>query len=139
MEFRNEFLAKLAYIASAATHFRLKSDALMIMEGLHAVRADNPDVHCSLAIAKVNAASVGDDLEDAIYMIEREILPADPSNAVAKCFLGIGLQKAGRLVEGEQLLRESLESEDESCRLIAQNWFAETPNVFESGTAGKTR
>ncbi|MGF1526670.1 MAG: tetratricopeptide repeat protein [Candidatus Competibacterales bacterium] len=85
-------------------------EAHTIMQGVHAQRPDNADTITGLAAAKINMGQ----FDEGISMLRDQALQIDPDNGPAKCFLGLGLKLSGKVEEGNEVLREVVETGNES-------------------------
>lgn len=110
------FIEKLALIAAIATEQGWAENAMEIFEGIKAERPDNVFALCGWAIAKINVAQ----FDEAIDVLRLQVLPHDPNNVIAECFLGKALLQNGQSLEGEKILGKFLYSDDGVCRAMAE-------------------
>lgn len=120
MNIDRDILGKLGQIASLAVQSEMVDEALAIFEGIKAELPDNVHALSGWAIAMVSARQY----EQAIDVLRLSVLPADPGNGIARCFLGLALQKNGQVQEGERILEECLQDADDVCRAMAEEALA---------------
>lgn len=119
MKITGNLLGKLAQAGSLASFHGLAREAETIVDGIHALRSDNADVLLSVAINKLNMAQ----LDDAIHILQDQVLKVEPENATAKCFLGLALKQIGYTYQSDKILHEVIASttdENDSDRALAQ-------------------
>jgi predicted Zn-dependent protease len=116
MEFSKVIVAKLMALGVMASVKGFPKEANSIMEGIREIHPDNVYVLTGLALAKTNIGSY----EEAITILQTQVLNMDPQNSMAQCVLGMALKFSGQRIEGEALLHKISNSTSN------QNTIAET-------------
>jgi lipopolysaccharide biosynthesis regulator YciM len=109
MELQDDFVRKLTHTGALASFSGLHDNAQKILEGVRVLRPENVYASIGLAVTKINAYQ----LDDAIMILQDWVLKVDPENLPAKCFLGLAFKHSDRESEGNQLLREVIQSASE--------------------------
>lgn len=115
MDINSELLKKLSQVGYMACLKGYRKEGQVIMDGVRAVRPDQVPVLMGVAIARVTAGRY----EEAIKIIQSDILTQEPDHLTAKCFLGVALFESGEEEQSRSFFTEIMEKGDENHKEIA--------------------
>jgi len=113
-EYKQDFMLLLeaGFIATNQTD---EDAAIKLFKAAEAIDKTNPLVKIGFGYLALHKL----ELKEAISSFE-QVLKEDPKNEMAKAFLGIAISLTPKdMVKGEQLLHETLESDDKGVKKLA--------------------
>ncbi len=118
MEINSELLKKLSQVGYMACMKGYTKEGEIIMEGVNGARPDQAPVLIGVAIARITSAKY----QEAVDILEGNILSRDPNNLTAKCFLGIALFELGQKKQAQFYFTEIMEKGDVNHKAIAESY-----------------
>jgi Flp pilus assembly protein TadD len=118
MDISSDLLKKLSQVGYMACMKGYTREGEMIMEGVKGVRPKQTPVLMGVAIARITAMRY----QDAVDILQTDILSQDPDNLTAKCFLGIALFELGDKQQSDHYFSEVMEKGDASHQAIANSY-----------------
>lgn len=114
-----ELLKRLSEVGYMACFKGLINEGEIVMEAVYTDSPDKTPVKIGLAVAKISAMKY----DEAIGILQNQVLVAEPDNMTAKCFLGLALQEKGNKSEGAQVLTEVQQMGGEHEKTIASAYL----------------
>ncbi|MEE4379287.1 MAG: tetratricopeptide repeat protein [Candidatus Competibacteraceae bacterium] len=119
VEIPAELLRTLSQVGYMACFKGLVQEGQVIMDGIRAMRTQQVPVLIGVAIARIS----GSCYDEAIALLRNEVLPVEPDNMTAKCFLGLALKQVGQTTEGNRLLEEVISRGNVDEQTIAKAYL----------------
>ncbi len=98
-------LGNLAFVGN--NHGMVKASRSVFM-GLEAYKPDNPWIKLGLATSLLQA----DQSEEARAILENDVLPKQPDNAIAKVYLALAYRSMSKKDRARELFQEVLDQKD---------------------------
>lgn len=122
MNIAEQHVKQLAAIGFLAVGQGLNAEGEAIFNGLKACRPDSEYPPLGLALNQIGARQY----DAALSILNEQALALNPASAVAKCFVGLALQLAGRAQESERWLKEvAATADDRDARALAESLLSE--------------
>ncbi len=97
-----EMLRTLSEIGYMACFKGMINEGEAIMEGVFAAKPDQIPVQIGLAVARISAFRY----QEAIHILQSEVLARDPENVTAKTFLALALMEQGDSNQASELFTD---------------------------------
>ncbi|MGV6817623.1 MAG: tetratricopeptide repeat protein [Thiotrichales bacterium] len=110
-----EMLRTLSEIGYMACFKGLIKEGEAIMEGVFAAKPGQIPVQIGLAVARINAFRY----EEAINILQNQVLTADPDNATAKTFLALAMMENGNKSAASELFEDVKQTGTDDHKSIA--------------------
>lgn len=110
-----EMLRTLSEIGYMACFKGLIKEGEAIMEGVFAAKPGQIPVQIGLAVARINAFRY----EEAINILQNQVLAAEPDNATAKTFLALAMMENGNKSRASELFEDVKQTGTDDHKSIA--------------------
>lgn len=115
MQVSTELLQTLAQIGYMACFQGNVDKGQVIMDGVDANCNGQPAAKIGVAIARI----YGGRHEEAINILQNEVLPVDPQNTTAMCFLGMALADSGKPEQAKDYFQQLADNGNDDEKTIA--------------------